>query len=246
MHPILLTIGPLALYSWGFFVGIGFLAGILVALLNSKRENITFDQVIDISIYTLIFAIIGARIFYVIQFWDEFRNNWLSIFAVWEGGLVFYGGLICALAGLIWYSRKSKIHILKIFDLAAPSVAIGYSIGRIGCFMRGCCFGNETTLPWAFHFHEISGLRHPTQLYSSFSVLLIFILLMFIRDKKEYDGQIFVWGIVLYSIYRFCVEFLRYSPVHYFGLTPSQLISICTFILGTIFLFLKRSKISPS
>lgn len=240
MHPVLCKVGSIALYSWGFFVALGFLAAIYVAILNSKRENLSADQVIDISIYTFLSAIIGARLVYVMAFWSEFKNNLISIFAVWEGGLVFYGGLIGVLVVLFWYSKKHKISILKIFDLLAPSAAVGYSIGRIGCFMRGCCFGNETTVPWAVHFPEISGLRHATQLYSSLAGLLIFIVLLFIRDQKKYDGQIFAWGLLLYSTYRFLVEFLRYSPMYFMALSPSQWASIFVFIFSVGYIVYKK------
>jgi phosphatidylglycerol:prolipoprotein diacylglycerol transferase len=224
MHPVLFQIGPLTIYSWGVMVALGFAVGIVVAVLRAQKEGFPPETVVDLSMYILLSAIIGARLFYVIQFWNEFKNNVWSVFAVWEGGMVFYGGLIAALLVLLWQVKRKKIDLLKILDIAAPSTAIGYSIGRLGCFLRGCCFGVESNL--------LPDFRHPTQLYSSIAGLLIFAVLIYIREKKKYDGQVFVWAIISYSIYRFSIEFVRYSPVYYLGLTPSQWIAGFTFILA--------------
>lgn len=234
MHPILLQIGPVAIYSWGLMVAIAFATGIGLAVLNGKRIGLSADQVLDLAMYVLVSAIIGARLFYAVQFWDAFRGNIWSVFAVWEGGMVFYGGLIFAMAAAAIVSYQKKLPVLKVLDIAAPSVAIGYSIGRIGCFLRGCCFGSECSLPWAMHFKDVPGFVHPTQLYSSVSGLLMFILLSWILGKKKYDGQVLLWGIASYSAYRFLIEFFRFSPDYYFGLTPAQWISAGLFISAVI------------
>lgn len=231
MHPVLFKIGPLSVFSWGFMVALGFATGIAVAALNAKKENLTVDQVMELSAYTILSALIGARLFYVIQYWDEFSGNIPKIFAVWEGGMVFYGGLILALVVLLTYCSFNKMSLLKVLDLAAPSAAIGYAIGRIGCFLKGCCFGNECSLPWAIRIPGVEGLHHPTQLYSSVAGIIIFLVLAFIRGRKKYDGQVFIWGGILYSVYRFILEFFRFSPMYLLGLTISQWMSIAFLIV---------------
>ncbi len=242
MHPILLQFGQLRIYSWGFMVAVAFAVAIYIGMKRAEKEGISNDQALDISAITLITSLFGARLFYVIGFWNEFSNNWLSVFAVWEGGMVFYGGLIMSMLALWIYTKKNKINILKMFDAIAPAAAVGYAIGRIGCYLRGCCYGLECSLPWATHFPDVKGFVHPTQLYSVIAGIIIFILLMFIGRKKNYDGQIFVWGILLYSIYRFIIEFFRFNELNWAGLSPSQWISVAFALFAVLALFFMRAK----
>jgi len=221
-------------------VALAFVAGITIALLRAKKEDISAEFVMDGAMYVLISAIIGARLFYVIGFWSEYKNNLWNIFAVWEGGMVFYGGLIFAVTTLFIWSKRKSMDFMKILDLAAPSVAIGYSIGRIGCFLRGCCYGVECSLPWAIHFPESQGFVHPTQLYSVLAGLLIFTALIAVREKKKYNGQVFVWGVILYSIYRFIIEFFRSYDLYWGPLTPSQWISAGLFVFACALLIRRR------
>jgi len=229
MHPVLFTIGPLMVYSWGFMVAVAFAAGILVALLRAKKEGISVDTVLDICVYVMLASIVGARLFYVIGFPEEFIRSPWRVLAFWEGGMVFYGGLIFAAAALFYSAKKHLLSPLKCLDIASLSAAIGYSIGRIGCFLRGCCSGVECSLPWAVRFPGEELFVHPTQLYSSIAGLVLFIVLILIYDRKKYDGQVLVWGAGLYCIYRFFNEFLRDYTDHYLGLTASQWISIAVF-----------------
>ncbi|MCX5748929.1 MAG: prolipoprotein diacylglyceryl transferase [Candidatus Saganbacteria bacterium] len=234
MHPIILQLGPLSVYSWGLMVATAFAVGIGLAILNGKREGITADHIMDLAMYVVIFSVIGARIFYIVQFWDDFKGNIAAMFAVWEGGMVFYGGLIFAAATVYFVARKRGLNVLQILDVISPSVAIGYSIGRIGCFLRGCCFGLQCDLPWAVHFPDATGFVHPTQIYSSIAGLLMFIVLSRVFSRKKYNGQVFIWGLSLYSIYRFIIEFFRFCPDHYFGLTASQIISVALLIFALV------------
>lgn len=242
MHPVLFHIGGFSLYSWGFMVAIAFVTGITIAMLRCEKYGISREDVMDGAMYVLLAGIIGARIFYVIGFWDMYRKNLLGVFSVWEGGMVFYGGLIFAMIALYIWSKLKNIGFMKILDLAAPSAAIGYSIGRIGCFLNGCCYGVECNLPWAMHFPESQGFVHPTQLYSALAGILIFIILIRVRDNKRHDGQVFLWGIMLYSLYRFLIEFFRYNVLHWGVFSPSQWISAGLFLVAITLLWKTRSK----
>ncbi len=239
MHPILLKIGGLTIYSWGFFVALAFFIGILYCMSQSEKHNIPKEMILDGAIYVLIFSIIGSRVFYVIGFWHEYRYNILKIFAVWEGGLVFYGGIIFAFIALYFWSRINKVNLLNLLDLISPSVAIGYSIGRIGCFLNGCCYGTACNLPFAVHFPGIEGFVHPTQIYSSIAGLLIFVVLIFVREHKKFDGQVFVVGLILYSVYRFINEFFRHNVLHWAFFSPSQWISLLLFFICLAVFFKK-------
>lgn len=236
MYPILFKIGPLSIHAYGFMIAVAFLVGILISLRYAKREEIKGEFILDLAIYVIIAAIVGSRLFYVIGTWDQYQDNFLEIFMVRKGGLVFLGGLLLAILVVVWYARAKKVPVLKLLDVITPGTALGYAITRIGCFLNGCCFGLPTKLPWGIvfppgslaHFYYPGEPIHPTQLYSLVSMFLAFFIIMGLYRKKKFDGYIFFWGLLLYSIYRFLVESFRYSPIHWLGLTPSQWLVLAT------------------
>jgi phosphatidylglycerol:prolipoprotein diacylglycerol transferase len=242
MHPILLKLGPLTLYSYGLMVALGFLAGILLATYLTRQAKLKPEVILDIAPFVLVGSIAGARIFYVVEFWRDFRGNPLEIFFIWKGGLVFYGGLLFAILGLLLAVKIFKLDLLKIMDILAPSTALGYAIGRIGCFLNGCCYGVETKVPWAVRFPTESVLRHPTQIYASISGLLICaILLLMLFKFKKFDGQVLTAGLALYAAYRFLIEFIRTNPRYLLNLTEAQWASIFLVILaGGLYIKLRR------
>ena len=252
MYPILFEIGPLSVHAYGFAIAIAFLIGILVSLHYAKREGIKGEAILDLSIYIIIAAIFGSRFLYVIGEWKQYKENLMEIFMVQRGGLVFLGGLFLAMLVVVSYAKWKRIPLLKLFDTLAPGTALGYAITRIGCFLNGCCFGLPTKVPWAVVFPKgsLAGFYlpgehiHPTQLYSSASMLLVFFVVMVLYRHKKFDGQIFFWWLIFYSIYRFLVEFLRYSPMHWLGLTPSQwmVLPVAALALYGLIYNLKRFK----
>lgn len=240
MFPVLFKVGPLAIHSYGLFVAIAFLVGLAISLFYARKEGIENQTILDLAIYVIISAVVGARIFYVLGQWDYYRSNPLEILMLQNGGLVFLGGLLLSILTIVIYARIKSLPLLKLLDALTPGTALGYAIGRIGCFLNGCCFGLPTKLPWGLVFPpgSLAALYfpaepiHPTQLYSSLSVLLVFFVLLWLYRRKKFDGQIIFWGLILYAVYRFLVEFLRYSPVHWLQLTPSQWLSIALFVFG--------------
>jgi phosphatidylglycerol---prolipoprotein diacylglyceryl transferase len=254
MLPVLFKFGALELRSYGFFVALGFAAGILITLFYAGKEKLSRPMVLDLSICTIISAIAGARLFYVIGEWGYYRANPLEIVMVQNGGLVYLGGLLLSIAVVYFYGRAKGINLLKLFDAATPGTVIGYAIGRIGCFLNGCCFGLPTKMPWGIIFPKGSLAEaycgdiplHPTQLYSSLSMLLAFLVLIWIYRQKKFDGQIIFLGLIFYSLYRFIVEFFRFSPIHWLSLTPSQWVVIPLFVFGVwgLVYFSKRKVIS--
>ncbi|MFH1361594.1 MAG: prolipoprotein diacylglyceryl transferase [bacterium] len=248
MYPILTNLGPLTIHSYGLMVALGYLVGILLILFYAKREGIPPETILDLAIWVIISGVVGARLFYVLGQWGEYRNNPLEIFTIQKGGLVFLGGFLANLLVLLVGTKLKKISWLKLFDAIAPGAAMGIAIGRIGCFLNGCCFGLPTQLPWGIKF-PFGSLAysyyphdhiHPTQLYSSLAMLLVLLIIVFvIYPRKKYDGFVFYWWLIGYSLYRFSVEFLRYSPMHWLSLTPSQWIVIAFFGYGAVMLFKK-------
>lgn len=243
MHPILLKLGPLSFFSYGFMVAFGFLAGIMLAYFLAKKADIDPEKIFDVSLFVLIGSIIGARIFYILFYFKDLKNP-LEIFMVWNGGLVFDGGLLFACFSIILACKLFKVPLLDMFDIAAPAAALGYAFGRIGCFLNGCCYGVECNLPWAVQFPNLPGLRHPTQIYASLAGLLILAALLHVFYRRKFPGQVFALGLCLYAIYRFSIEFIRINPKVIFNLTEAQLFAIPLLIAGAILygIFYKKSR----
>ncbi|MGD9040706.1 MAG: prolipoprotein diacylglyceryl transferase, partial [Desulfobacteraceae bacterium] len=186
MYPHLFSIGPLTIHSYGLFVALGFAVGFLVMLKIGKAQGIRSQQVMDIGFIVILMAIIGSRLAYVVMNFPHYRAHPIDIIKIWEGGVVFSGGLVAVVLVMIWYLRRHHLAFWPIGDLCAPGIAIGQAIGRLGCLMAGCCYGKPTDLPWAVTFTHPQSLAplniplHPTQLYSSFSGFIIFGVLMFL------------------------------------------------------------------
>jgi phosphatidylglycerol:prolipoprotein diacylglycerol transferase len=250
MHPILFKIGAFSVYSYGFMVALAFLVGILVAIYFAKREGFGAELILDLALYVIIASLVGARLFYCIGQWSSFMTNPLDIIMVQKGGLVFLGGFLLDLLVIYWYARNRKINLPKLLDALAPGSALGIAIGRIGCFLNGCCFGKPTLLPWGIDFPPQAlaysyfphACLHPTQLYETLGMTLVFVLMLIIYRYKRYDGQVSGWFFCFYALERFIVEFFRYSPFYWLRLTPSQWILIFIGFLSAYFLFSHRRK----
>lgn len=215
MHPILFKIGQISIYTYGFFIAMGFLTGILLAKREALRVGEDPEKVMDLAFYILIAAIVGSRLFYVVTNPKAFLTDPLEVFRIWNGGLVFYGGFIFAGIAALIYFKKRKLHLCKTADILAPSLAIGHFLGRLGCFFAGCCYGKVCNLPWAVTFTHPDSLAplgvslHPTQLYSAVNNLVIFGLVWLLRHFKKFDGQIFWTYVLLYGITRSFIEMFR-------------------------------------
>lgn len=141
------------IYSYGFMLMVAFLVSITIARWRAKKEGIDPNKITDLGIYLVCAGILGARLFFIIQFYKEYKYSLLSIFKIYEGGLVYYGGLFAGIVTLLVYVRKNRLPFLKIVDILMPSAALGLGFGRIGCFLNGCCFGKVAThIPWAVQF----------------------------------------------------------------------------------------------
>jgi phosphatidylglycerol:prolipoprotein diacylglycerol transferase len=225
MHPILFeipkidlgswTIGPIPIRLYGLMIGIGFLLSITLASRRAKKEGINPDVILDLGVYLLLAAIVGSRILYVLTNLHEFTRNPFEVFAIWKGGLVFYGGLLAAVPVGIWYVKKHNLPIWKTADMIAPFIALGHAFGRLGCFFAGCCYGAPCSGPLCITFTDPRSLAplgihlFPTQLMESAGEFAIFLLLLALRRYKQFDGQLFGIYLVLYAVLRFAIEFFR-------------------------------------
>ena len=252
MHPILFKIGPITIYTYGVLIATAFFLGLALAARQARVEGEDPQKIMDLSFYILISAIAGSRLLYIVVEYKEYISNPLRIFKVWEGGLVFYGGFIMAMAVVIIYVKKNEMSLWKVGDILAPSVAIGQGVGRLGCFFAGCCYGRETDVPWAVIFKNPNTLApmdvhlHPTQLYDSANGFIIFAILLILRKFKKFDGQLFWTYTLLYAVGRFIVEIFRGDERGFVtaSLSTSQFIAIPLFAVSIVMLIkLKRRKI---
>jgi len=243
VHPIAFHVGPLAIHWYGVMMAIAFIAGLWTASRRGLREGIAAEKILDIGPWLVVGTILGARTLYVMTYWkDSFAGgSWTEIFKIWNGGLVFYGGLIGASLAGILYARVKHIALWKLADVIAPSIALGYVFGRIGCLLNGCCYGAACSLPWAIHYppgHETypNGV-HPTPVYDSILNLILYFGLAWLYRHKKFDGQVFAAYLLCYAVTRSIVESFRgdYTPIHIHSamhLTPGQLVSMGIFAAG--------------
>jgi phosphatidylglycerol:prolipoprotein diacylglycerol transferase len=260
MRPNLFQLGPVPIRSFGLMVLIGFGLALYYALSTVRRQAknsktppvITPDHVFDWAITSLFVCVIGARIMYVLLDWHEFKNNPIDVVKVWTGGISIHGAIISGSLYMWWYCRRHKLPFLAFADIIATSFALGYAIGRIGCFLNGCCYGYACDLPWATKFlrdgHSDLWTKpsHPTQLYATGMNLIWFGILDRLIRRPHRDGQIFLTYLALYCVYRFIDEQFRKgatADIFVAGFTHAQVFSMV--VLPIVLAFLWRLIKSP-
>jgi phosphatidylglycerol:prolipoprotein diacylglycerol transferase len=258
MFPVLLDFGPVRIYTYGFFLALAFLSAIYLAGREARRLGLPTQVFYDLCFYAVLAAIIGSRLLYVLLEWPTFATRPWKIFALWEGGLVFHGGLVLALAVAFYYMHVHALPWRPTLDALALGMPMGQFFGRIGCFMAGCCYGAPSSLPWAVTFTSPETLCplkvpvHPAQLYESFLALGVFGVLYGLRTRKRFEGQLLLTYFLLAGAVRFTVEFFRdpsdYRGPVFFGWMPAtQLVAlIIAVVSGSLLLYyLWRIKARP-
>lgn len=267
---LLFLFGPFPLRTYGVAVAAGFVVSLAVAGRLAQKSGMDQASFYDLGMYILAGVIIGSRLFYVVLYdWSFFIQNPLSIFALWEGGLVFYGGLVGGILLALYYVRKKNLDTLKVADICGTVLPLGYFFGRLGCLGYGCCFGKAASsgFPLAIRFpavgHPLTGPTpafsehlhrglidagsvcsapvYPTQLIESISGLLLFCLLLFLYNRNRRSGRIAGLFLVFYSLLRFIIEFIRVEP-RFLGITASQWISFLTLAFGVWLYAYSRRK----
>lgn len=256
MYPILFRIGNFPIHSYGVFLALAFLCAILIAVRLARRDGLPAQKIYDLSLWMLLASLVGSK-FLMLFTEPEYRENPMQLLSLdfLRSGGVFYGGLFGAIIAGYLLMRHYKLPWWKTADACAPAIALGNFFGRQGCFAAGCCWGKPTSLPWGVKFsetaHEITGVPidahlHPTQLYESFAMLLVFFFLLWLHKRKQFSGQVILIYALLYSIIRFTIEFVRDDPrgdimglTTLTGLSTSQLISIVMGIAAAIILVLR-------
>lgn len=249
MDQILFQFGKLTVTWYGALMALGFIAALWTASRRAVLVGVSPEKVADVGPWLIIGTIIGARLVYVISYPQSFEGKpFWHVFAVWQGGLVFYGGLFGASAACVLFCRLNKIPLWKFADVLAPSVALGHAIGRLGCLMNGCCYGKACDLPWAIKFpvgHETHPVGepatpiHPTQIYESLLNFALYLgLAWWFRKKRKFDGQVFAIYLLGYAMVRSTVEMFRgdYPPSYYAAgwMTPAHKVSIVILLAGIV------------
>jgi phosphatidylglycerol:prolipoprotein diacylglycerol transferase len=236
MHPIILKLGPLTIYSYGLMLVLAFSIATLLVSLQGKREGLSLEFFLNLSFIILVSGVLGARILYIILNVKFYLNNPMQIIMLNRGGLVWFGGFIAGSSSCIVYLKYKGLDVYKICDLVIPYVALGQAIGRIGCFLNGCCYGKEN-LRFGLYFPIHDATLIPTQLYSSLALLVIYIILRISQAQAHRRGVIFYLYIFLYSLWRFFIEFFRGdSRLFISNLSIFQIISVALFILSVVML----------
>ena len=251
MHPVLLKIGKISIFSYGFCIAVGFVVAIALAKKEARRVNADPDAIMDLSFYIILAALIGSRLFYVVTTPETFLSDPLEIFKIWNGGLVFYGGFIFALITALAYMFKKQMNVWQTADILAPVVPLGQFFGRIGCFLAGCCFGKVCDLPWAVTFAHPESLAptgiplHPSQLYHAAGNLMIFLFLWCYRKHKVYNGQLLWLYVTIYGAVRAFLEIFRgdfRGHVFFNVFSISQVVGGCMAVLGIVMMIILGKK----
>jgi phosphatidylglycerol---prolipoprotein diacylglyceryl transferase len=258
MHPILFEIGGFPVYTYGVLLAAAYLLGLQFALARAKARGLDPNRVMDLGIWIIVSALIGAKLLLLIVEWDTYGRNPSELMTLVRSGGVFYGGLILAVIVAFWYLWRHRMPVWSVSDTFAPGIALGHVIGRMGCFFAGCCFGKPASVPWAVTFHSEYAARnvgtpiniplHPAQLYEAGAELLILGLLIATeRRGRPFAGRTF-WGyMLLYGISRFIIEFYRGDVRGTVGMfSTSQFVSLLIVPISIAMLVLLSRRVSPA
>lgn len=237
--PVLFSLGSINVYSYGLMYALAIIIGSFIILKVGENRGLNKDKLYNLIVVVLVSQFIGARLFYIFAHYDYYLTNPLDILKIWQGGLIFYGGFLFGLLAAYVYVKKNQLNLLKHLDAIAVGLPLGFAIGRIGCFLRGCCYGLPTKLPWGILSE--GQVIHPTQLYYVLAGLIIFTILFILRKTKYFDGFLFWIFILMYTSLSFVIEFFRYYEVRVWIFSVSQLFDIVFFIIALCFI-IKRMK----
>jgi phosphatidylglycerol---prolipoprotein diacylglyceryl transferase len=239
MFPKLFDLGPLTAYSYGVLLAAAYLGGLQFALVRARARGLDPARIMDLGIYVIVSALVGAKLLLVLVNFQEFLDDPASLISLARSGGVFYGGLMTAVVVGVWYVRRHKLPTWDVADVAAPGIAFGHVFGRLGCFLAGCCYGRPTDMPWGVMFTNPLAAEnvgtplgvhlHPTQLYEAGAELVILMLLLTYEGRgRVFPGRTF-WGYMLvYGASRFVIEMFRGDPrgMVFGDVSTSQFISL--------------------
>ncbi len=242
MLPVLVELGPIRVYSYGLMLVVAFLTATWLASRAARRlpersRAVSAEGVVDLTCCMLLGGVVGARVFYVWRYWEVFSQFPSEIFALWRGGLIWYGGFFGAYAGEWLYVKAQRLVPMRVADQIIPYGALGHAIGRFGCFLNGCCYGKPTTAWWGVVFSGREGSVIPTQLFEMGGLLLLVVVLRRLQRPRWLDrpGRVFSVYLMGYGVLRFGLEMLRGDQTtSWAGMTLQQMISLGLIATGLI------------
>ncbi|MDD6152599.1 MAG: prolipoprotein diacylglyceryl transferase [Elusimicrobia bacterium] len=259
MHPVLLKIGSFELASYGLMTALGYAAAALYLLPRLKKINLDKDTFWNLIFIAFMGALIGAKLLFIIVSWPQLgatlADKIANIVRDFRYGFVFFGGMIVSVFSLIFYMKKKGLPVLKTSDFLITGLPLGHALGRVGCFLAGCCYGRPTDMPWGVTFTDPHALvapelvgvpLHPTQLYEAAGNLILFFILHKLYNKPHKNGMILLAYVSCYALMRFIIEFFRgdFRGEYILGLSPSQLISLLTAMAaGAVWIYLKKKEV---
>jgi phosphatidylglycerol:prolipoprotein diacylglycerol transferase len=249
VYPELFKLGPLTIYTYGVLLAVSYLVGLKLAMSRAKKRGLDSNRVLDLGIYIIIAALVGAKLLLLVVDFDQYKSSPMDLLSLARSGGVFYGGLILAVAVAFWYIARHRMPFWTTCDVFAPGIALGHVTGRLGCFAAGCCYGKPTNVPWAVIFKDPLAAAnvgtplgiplHPTQLYEAGAELLILVVLLATERKgRPFPGRTFWAYMFFYAISRYIIEIYRGDPrgvVPFLDISTSQFISL---ILGPLSLLM--------
>ena len=259
MHPLLFEISLFGMvvpfHTYGLMIAIGFLLGIATVRKLSQKSGMNADDNADLAFWLLVYGFLGSRILFIITRLSYFLDHPADMFKVWEGGLVFFGGLILSTAYAFYHFRKHKLNPWRMIDVLSPGLVIAHAFGRLGCFAAGCCYGRATDLPWGVSLQSeliddsLRGIPiHPVQLYEFSALLILYFGLLRVFKSKKMDGQVGLTYFMTYPLIRSVVETYRGDSIRGFVvdgiLSTSQFISILVFGAALAVLLLRRKSLA--
>ena len=270
MLPILFTIpkfkigsialGPMPIHSYGVMIVISFLAGMWLVRRRAKLYGFNPDKVLDMGFWGLIAGVIGARIAFILQELPYYLKHKNELYSLQFSGLTSFGGEILAVIAIIVWARRNKFGIVPILDLAGPGYVLGYAIGRIGCFLNGCCYGGvcSPNLPWAVKFPDAVGYHHPAQLYDTLMNLAALGVLLWAERHRLLPGRLAALTLILHGLARFIYEFWRegtdeqvkqgLASSTYWGklpITQGHAMALVLIVIGIVWYVRAGRKVAP-
>ncbi len=246
MHPILIDLGFFALPAYGVLLATAVLAALWTAKIRAENTGMDAARVVDFGLWLVIWALLGAKILLVVVEWKRYLGDPSQLLGLARAGGVFLGGFMAAIIAAFIMLRRYKLKAFPTFDVLAPSLALGQTIGRIGCFFAGCCWGHECDLPWAITYTDPAAAAnvgtplhvavHPFPVYAAAFNFSVFLILSWIFKQGFRPGRVFASYLILYGVGRFFLEFTRGDEIRglYFGgmVSTSQLISVALIAVG--------------
>ena len=242
MQPELVTIFGRPIYWYGVMTALGFLAAVANWTWLGAREGRDRGLGSELGIWVMVGGILGARVTYILSNWPEYAAAPLEMLRIDKGGLIYYGGFIGGALAIVILSVLRKERLWNFADFVVTAVPLGHALGRIGCFLNGCCYGTPCQLPWAIPLQDVH--RHPTPLYETAFNLLVYAFLLWLYPRRKREGSVFIAYLLVYPVGRFFFEFTRGDPrMTWMGLTVAQEVSIVLFAAGVgLWLLLPRRR----